>query len=331
MKKLDHQYPPMKAELVKQIPSGQDWQYEPKWDGFRCIAFRDRSEVDLRSKSGQPLGRYFPELVKSLLSLKSSQFILDGEIVIQEGETFSFDSLLQRIHPAESRINKLAQETPASFIVFDLLENAEGKVCVEMPLKARRAELEKFAAGNFSRKTNITLSPVTCDLEAAQEWLSDSGGITDGIIAKNLQLPYQSGNRHGMVKVKRMRTIDCVVGGFRYQTGNSYVGSLLLGLYDEDGELHHVGFTSSLSVQEKKELTAKLEKLKAAKSFDQNIPGKPSRWSTEKSTEWVPLKPKLVIEVKYDHFTGGRFRHGTKLLRWRPEKAANQCTLDQVT
>ncbi len=328
---LDHGYPPMEAKLIAQIPDGDNWQYEPKWDGFRCIAFREGKNVDLRSKSGQPLGRYFPELIEALLSLNSSHFIIDGEIMIEEGGSFSFDSLLQRIHPAASRIAKLAAETPASYIVFDLLENARGKLCVDLPLRQRREQLEKFAELNFSRDVPVTVSPITYELKAAKKWLRESGAITDGVIAKDLDLPYQSGNRFGVVKVKRMRTIDCVVGGFRYQTGNTYVGSLLLGLYDEKGDLHRVGFTSSLSIKEKKALTPQLEKLKATKSFDQNIPGKPSRWSSEKNVEWIPLKPDLVIEVKYDHFTGGRFRHGTKLLRWRPEKAAGQCTLDQIT
>ncbi len=330
---LNYDYPVMEALLVKEIPTGKqgEWQYEPKWDGFRCLAFKEADgTIELRSKSGQPLARYFPEVVAALQSLKAKQFVLDGEIVIQSGDHFDFDSLLQRIHPAQSRINKLSTETPASYIVFDLLKSAAGKVINELPLRDRRAQLDTFARANFNRDVDITLSPATDSAAEAAKWLSESGAITDGVMAKHLDMPYQSGNRHGMVKVKRLRTIDCVLGGFRYNAGSNVVGSLLLGLYDDEGELHHVGFTSSLSASEKKALTPKLEKLKADKSFTQNIPGKPSRWSSERSAEWVPLKPQLVVEVTYDHFTGGRFRHATRLLRWRPEKAAKSCTLDQI-
>lgn len=329
---LTFDFAPMEAKLVKAIPADDgNWQYEPKWDGFRCIAFRQPDgTIEMRSKSGQPLARYFPELVDALKNLKANEFVIDGEIVIQNGDHFDFDSLLQRIHPAQSRINKLSKETPASYIVFDLLKTASGKNIYEEPLAKRRNQLESFAQANFSRDSDFTLSPCTMSFDDAQKWLSESGAITDGVIAKRIDMSYQSGNRNGMVKVKRLRTVDCVVGGFRYNAGSKVVGSLLLGLYDSDGELHHVGFTSSLSADEKKELTPQLEKLKAAKSFTQNIPGKPSRWSSERSAEWVPLKTKLVVEITYDHFTGGRFRHATRLLRWRPEKAPRSCTLDQI-
>ncbi len=328
--RLKYEYPPMEAQLVDKLPGGDDWQYEPKWDGFRCVAFREGDEIELRSKSGQSLTRYFPEVVESLAGLKAKNFVLDGELVISLGDAFSFDSLLQRIHPAASRVNKLSQETPATYIVFDLLVADDGKVIAEDNLSKRRQRLENFAGKYLDKQTSIILSPVAFTLEDANNWLSQTGAHLDGVIAKNMTLPYQSGNRKGMVKVKRMRTADCVVGGFRYGTNSKLVGSLLLGLYDDEGGFHHVGFTSSLAAKEKKELTEKLEKLKAETSFTENIPGGPSRWSTERSAEWVPLKAKLVVEVRYDHFTGGRFRHGTKLLRWRPDKAPKQCTLEQI-
>lgn len=328
---LKFDYPPMEAQLVDKLPGGEGWQYEPKWDGFRCIAFRDGGEIELRSKSGQSLTRYFPEVVEKLLLLKAKHFVLDGELVISEGDSFSFDSLLQRIHPAESRVRKLSSETPATYIVFDLLMGDNEKLLVKHDLSERRKALDRFAAKFFAGQTSIMLSPVTFSLEDANNWLLTTGAFLDGIIAKKLDLAYQSGNRKGMLKMKRMRTADCVVGGFRYGSNSKVVGSLLLGLYDENGELHHVGFTSSISAGKKAELTKKLEKLKAKQSFTVNIPGGPSRWSTERSAEWVPLKQKLVVEVRYDHFTGGRFRHGTKLLRWRPDKAPKQCTLEQIS
>ena len=327
---LKYDYPPMEAQLVDKLPGGEGWQFEPKWDGFRCLAFRDGGEVELRSKSGQSLTRYFPEVVENLLRLKAKHFVLDGELVISEGKAFSFDSLLQRIHPAGSRIRKLSAETPATYIVFDLLMGENEKLLVNEELSERRPRLDKFAAKYFVEQTQIMLSPITFSLDDANNWLRTTGAFLDGIIAKKLDLPYQSGNRKGMLKMKRMRTADCVVGGFRYGSNSKVVGSLLLGLYDDEGELHHVGFTSSISAGEKPELTEKLERLKAKESFTQNIPGGPSRWSNERSAEWVPLKQKLVVEVRYDHFTGGRFRHGTKLLRWRPDKAPKQCTLEQI-
>ncbi|MCC7531302.1 MAG: ATP-dependent DNA ligase [Candidatus Melainabacteria bacterium] len=321
----------MEAQLVEKLPGGEGWQYEPKWDGFRCLAFRDGSEVELRSKSGQSLTRYFPEVVENLLRLKAKHFVLDGELVISEGKSFSFDKLLQRIHPAESRIRKLAEETPATYIVFDLLVGDNEKVLVKEDLTERRQKLDKFAGRYFNGHDSIMVSPATLSLQDANKWLATTGAFLDGIVAKRMDLPYQSGNRKGMLKMKRMRTADCVVGGFRYGSNSKLVGSLLLGLYDDEGELHHVGFTSSISAGEKPELTKKLEKLRAKESFTENIPGAPSRWSNERSAEWVPLKPKLIVEVRYDHFTGGRFRHGTKLLRWRPDKAAKQCTMEQIS
>ena len=324
-------YPPMEALLVSEIPTGESWEYEPKWDGFRCLAFRDGDKVELQSKSGQPLERYFPEIVEAVLNLKPSTFVLDGELVIPVEGGLSFDDLLQRIHPAASRVLKLSRETPAQFIVFDLLVDESGKALVDLQLDKRRPRLESFAKKHLKKNKSIELSPKTSDIQVAREWLSTTGIKLDGVVAKRLDLPYRSGERDGMQKVKRMRTADCVVGGFRYASKGKVVGSLLLGLYDEEGLLHHCGFTSSFNEAQKKELTAKLEPLIKPPGFTGNKPGGPSRWSTKRSAEWEPLQTKLVVEVQYDHFTGGRFRHGTRLLRWRPDKKPKQCLLTQVS
>jgi ATP-dependent DNA ligase len=324
----------MEARSVDAIPRGAEWQYEPKWDGFRCLLSRNDSKVTLHSKSGEDLTRYFPELVEATLRLKATRFALDGEIVVPNGKTFSFDDLLQRIHPAQSRITKLSQETPALFLAFDLLATARDKKLAGQPLDKRRPALEAFAKVEFRSQTTFRLSPATTSYATAKQWLAQAGGGSDGVIAKRLDLPYQSGNRGGMQKIKNFRSADCVIGGFRYATnklgGRKVVGSLLLGLYDVEGLLHHVGFTSAIKREEKPALTAKLQALIGPPGFTGNAPGAPSRWSTERSAQWCPLKPKLVIEVCYDHFSGERFRHGTAILRWRPDKAPRQCTLDQL-
>jgi ATP-dependent DNA ligase len=328
-----HRFAAMEARSVDAIPRGEQWQYEPKWDGFRCLMFREGRHVDLRSKSGENLGRYFPELVEAALELKATSFTLDGEIVVPHGKTFSFDELLQRIHPAASRIKKLSQETPALFLAFDLLA-AAGEDLVGEPLRERRPALEAFAKTQFKAVKTFHLSPAVTSYAVAKRWLAQAGGGSDGVIAKRLDLPYQSGNREGMQKIKKFRSCDCVVGGFRYASNNlkgkKTVGSLLLGLYDGKGLLHHVGFTSAIKREEKPALTAKLEALIDSPGFTGNAPGGPSRWSTERSAQWCPLKPKLVIEVCYDHFSGERFRHGTSILRWRPDKSPRQCTWDQL-
>jgi ATP-dependent DNA ligase len=323
-------FPPMEALSVDEIPAGEAWQYEPKWDGFRCLVFRDGDKVELQSKSGQSLTRYFPDLVEAIRSIKADKFVLDGEIVVPHGHAFSFDDLLQRIHPAQSRVKKLAAETPALLIVFDLLVGPEGKSLVGKPLQERRQALEAFAKKYLRGQPRLRLSPATAKLSDAKGWLKRVGTTLDGIIAKRRDFDYRSGDRSGMQKIKNFRSADCVVGGFRYNEGKPVVGSLLLGLYDDKGLLHHVGFTSSISNEQKPALTKKLEKLIAPPGFTGNAPGGPSRWSTKRSAEWQPLRPKLVVEVCYDHFTGDRFRHGTKLMRWRPDKAPEQCTLDQV-
>jgi ATP-dependent DNA ligase len=318
----------MEARSVDAIPTGPEWQYEPKWDGFRCIVFRDGDDVALQSKAGKPLTRYFPELVAAVAAVDAERFVLDGEIVVPQDGAFSFDALLQRIHPARSRIEKLARGTPALLIAFDLLGDAQGDALLALPLSERRPKLEAFAADNF--RAGVRLSPATTRLSVAKGWLKKVGTTLDGIVAKRRDAPYGAGTRDAMVKVKNFRSADCVVGGFRYGTDSKLVGSLLLGLHDDDGLLHHVGFTSSIARADKKALTAKLEQLKGGPGFTGNAPGGPSRWSTERSSQWVPVKPKRVVEVCYDHFSGGRFRHGTRLLRWRPDKAPKQCTMEQV-
>jgi ATP-dependent DNA ligase len=262
--------------------------------------------------------------------VKAKRLVLDGEIVVPHGRAFSFDALLQRIHPAASRVKRLSTETPALLIVFDLLLDDDGDVLTKEPLSVRRKQLEAFAKEYLRGHKSIRLSPSTTKVADAKIWLKQVGATLDGIIAKRRDLPYESGNRHGMQKIKNLRSADCVVGGFRYNEGKKTVGSLLLGLYDEKGLLNHVGFTSSLKNDEKKALTAKLEELIALPGFTGDKPGGPSRWSTKRSGEWEPLKPKLVVEVCYDHFSGGRFRHGTRLMRWRPDKAPAQCTMDQL-
>jgi len=326
---LRRPYPPMEALSVDKIPTGGDWQYEPKWDGFRCLAFRDGARVELQSKAGESLTRYFPELVEDLAAVAADRFVIDGEIVIPEGSGISFDALLLRIHPAESRVNKLAAETPARLVVFDLLVDERGRSLVTEPVEVRRPRLEAFAK-RYLKSSTFALSPASTDLATANRWFDASGGALDGIVAKRLGVPYGSGHRHAMLKIKQHRTVDCVVGGFRYASKGKIVGSLLLGLYDDEGVLHHVGFTSSLGHQAFRALTPELEKLVKPPGFTGRAPGGPSRWSTERSGEWEPLSPKLVAEVTYDHFTGGRFRHGTKFLRFRPDKKPGQCTLDQV-
>ena len=320
----------MEAKSVDEIPSGDNWQYEPKWDGFRCLAFRNGNEVLLQSKAGQPLGRYFPELIEELKQLPQKKFVLDGEIVIFQGKHLSFDDLLMRIHPAESRIRKLSKETPASLLSFDLLVDNRGKPLIELPLSQRRSKLEEFFQ-DVPKGSAIRLSPATTKLSEAQHWMKNLAGVGfDGVVAKLRDAPYASGERTAMVKIKNLRTADCVVGGFRYASKGGGIGSLLLGLYDEHGKLNHVGFTSSFTPQLKRDLKKIVEPLKGGSGFTGNAPGGPSRWSTERSGQWEPLDPKLVCEVRYDHFSGGRFRHGTKFLRWRPEKAPKQCTYEQL-
>lgn len=318
---------PMEAKLVDHLPEG-DWQFEPKWDGFRCLAFRAGAEVDLKAKSGKPLARYFPEMAAALRSLPQSCFVLDGELAIVRGDTFSFDALLQRLHPAETRIKLLSAETPAIFILFDMLLNAAGESMIEAPLTERRGALENFFS-SAGKHRSLKLSPYTLDVRTAQKWLHQGGAALDGVVAKRRDGPYLPGER-AMLKVKQIRTADCVVGGFRYRTGSREVGSLLLGLYNNQGKLDHVGFTATIANRIRAELTARLEALASPPGFTGKAPGGQSRWSTERSGDWQPVKPDLVVEVAYDQVTGNRFRHGTKLVRWRPDKSPRQCTLEQI-
>jgi ATP-dependent DNA ligase len=320
----------MEALSVEVLPQGGQWQYEPKWDGFRCLAFRSGERIELQSKAGQPLARYFPEVVELLQSLPAERFVLDGELVIPAGNELSFDDLLQRIHPAQSRIRKLAKEYPATLLVFDLLVDADGAALNDRPLHERRRELEQFARRYLNRRQRIRLSPATTKRAVVDAWFAKVGGALDGVIAKRLDLPYQSGLRTGAQKVKKLRTADCVVGGFRYASNAKVVGSLLLGLYDEQGLLNHVGFTSGLKAPQRKELLLKLKPLIKPPGFTGRAPGGPSRWSTERTGQWEPLRPRLVVEVSFDHVTSGRFRHGTRLLRWRPDKSPRQCTMEQM-
>jgi ATP-dependent DNA ligase len=319
----------MEAMPATDLPAGSEWQYEPKWDGFRCLAFCDRHRVELMSKASKPLTRYFPELVASLSSFAATQFVLDGEIVIESDGTLSFDQLLMRIHPAASRIRKLSESSPATLIVFDLLADDRGHSLVDKPLRERRKQLDRFAKQFFKAGQRIVLSPITGDLSVARKWFR-MGVALDGVVAKRSDLPYQSGKRTGMQKIKKQRTADCVVGGFRYLEKKKQVGSLLLGLYNDESTLDHVGFTSSIQSKDRPALTKKLKALIKPPGFTGKAPGGPSRWSTKRSTEWEPLDPKLVAEVQFDHFTGGRFRHGTKFLRWRRDKDPRECTLKQV-
>jgi ATP-dependent DNA ligase len=319
----------MEARSVDEIPVGDEWQYEPKWDGFRCIAFRDGADVFLQSKAGQPLARYFPDVVEALQRLDAKRFVLDGELAIPVGRALSFDELQLRLHPAASRVQKLAAAHPALFIVFDLLGDTAGKSLLDLPLRERRKQLESFARANLKTGA-VRLSPATTDLKKAKKWFDKTGGDLDGVIAKLIDVPYASGERTAVMKVKQVRTADCVIGGFRYATGARVIGSLLLGLYDDAGLLNHVGFTSAFKASERPALTKKFEALRKAPGFTGDAPGGPSRWSTERTGEWEPVDPKIVVEVTYDHFTGGRFRHGTKIVRYRPDKAPRQCTMDQV-
>lgn len=316
----------MEALLIEQLPAEPGWQYEPKWDGFRCLAVRDGDKAELWSKSGKPLGRYFPEVMEVVAGLRPDRFLLDGELIIEGAEGLSFDALQMRLHPAESRVRKLAAETPARLMLFDLLAEG-GEELAGLPLAERRVRLEKFVAAQ--REPAILLSPATAERSQALGWLERSGGALDGVIAKRLDQPYQAGER-AMLKVKQHRTADCVIGGFRRDSAGTHMASLLLGLYDDAGKLNHVGFCSSFSAAEKKAWTPELDALVEEPGFTGSRPDKASRWSRDRVSAWQPLRPELVVEVLYDQVTSGRFRHGTRLLRRRPDKASAQCQMDQL-
>jgi ATP-dependent DNA ligase len=306
--------PPLEPQLARPrvgLPEGEDWAYEPKYDGFRAIVFVDGEEASIQSRSGKPLARYFPEL-----RFPSGQYVVDGEIVIDAPDGHEdFGALQQRIHPAESRIQMLAEQTPARYIAFDLLA-LDGESWLERPFEERRAALEG------SIPDGIDITPLTRDAEQAEPWLRSG----EGVVAKQLDAPYRPGQRTGMVKVKRVRTIDAVVVGYRPGKEEGTVGSLILGLYDKSGELHVVGHSSGLRASEKRALVARLEPYETGKRGH----GDPSRWKSEKELEWIELRPELVVEVTFDHASGGRIRHGTKILRWRDDKAPEECRLEQM-
>ena len=315
---------PMEARLAEQLPEGEGWQYEPKWDGFRAIAEVGRSGVILHSKSGKPLGRYFPDIVASVEAAVPSGTTLDGELVIPVGEHLSFGALQARLHPAASRVARLAAEAPAQFILFDCLRR-DGSDFEAEPLARRRlalAELHRSLA-----RSDLILSPATTDIAGARAWLEASGGALDGVVAKRLDEPYRRGER-AMVKIKQLRTADCVVGGYRENAAGDVV-SLLLGLYDA-GRLDHVGFTSTFAKADRSALAALLWRHRGEAGFTGDAPGGPSRWNGGKERPWTPLDGRLVAEVVYDQVSEGRFRHGTRFLRWRPDKDPRQCDRSQL-
>jgi len=323
---LEQATEPMEARLVAGLPEGREWQFEPKWDGFRAIAVRDGDAVAIWSKSGKPLGRYFPEIEALLLACRARRFILDGEIVVPCADRLSFGALQARLHPAPSRIARLSRETPAQLILFDLLAHGENDVAAEV-LATRRARLEDFHASEGG--TQLLLSPASGDVARAREWLASAGGALDGVVAKRLDLPYRSGER-AMAKVKQMRTADCVVGGYRATADGKRLASLLLGLYDEAGNLDHVGFTSGIAADERSALFDRFSTLAGGVGFTGKSPGGASRWASARSAEWTPVRPEAVVEVVYDQVTDGRFRHGTRLHRWHPDKIPQRCTRDQL-
>jgi ATP-dependent DNA ligase len=325
-------FAPMEMRAVDAIPDGPEWQYEPKWDGFRAIAHRDGDHVEVISKNGQPLTRYFPEIANTLTALASDGFSLDGELVVPDAGVLSFDALQQRIHPAASRVARLAQSTPALYLVFDLLRE-NGTELLGLPLRERRMRLERFAR-TFSSGGALRLSPATTDRAVVDAWFARVGGALDGVIAKRADKPYASGKRDAAVKIKKTRTADCVIGGFRYATGaNDRVGSLLLGLYDEQGLLDYIGFCGAFPIAERLALATRLQPFTGGTGFTGGAPGDaPSRWSRdpERDRSYVALRPELVLEVAFDQVTGGRIRHGTRPVRWRADKSPRDCTLEQL-
>ncbi|MGC2405012.1 MAG: ATP-dependent DNA ligase [Candidatus Cybelea sp.] len=318
---------PMETRPAPRIPEGDEWIFEPKWDGFRCLAFRDDDAVELQSKSGETLTRYFPEIVAALENSGRRTYVTDGELLIPSGDGADFDALLQRIHPAASRVRLLAKETPAVYVIFDLLVE-DRSALYERVLRERRKRLEAFIARNFAKSETVRLSPATSDIALAQQWLAGSLARLDGVIAKR-DVPYAFGSRDAAFKIKRNYTADCVVGGFRAKVDGT-IASLLLGLYDEDAKLHHVGFVGSMSAAERQRAATLLRPIVEPPGFTGASPGGPSRWRRAENAEWFPVRPEIVVEVAFDHVTGHRFRHAARLLRWRPEKPPRQCTMEQL-
>jgi ATP-dependent DNA ligase len=310
--------PPVKPQLAKSsrdLPAGDGWCYEPKWDGFRTIVFRDGDEVHLQSRNGKPMNRYFPDIVEQALALKAKRFVLDGEMVVTVDGVQEFDLLSQRIHPAASRVERLREETPATLVAFDLLAEGDDTL-LELPYTERRERLAKLVSDP------VELTPSTDDADAAGQWLAGTG---EGVIAKEADAPYRPGERVGMVKIKRVRTADAVVAAFRFGKEPETVGSLILGMYG-GGELQIVGHTSSFKAKEKRELLGLLEPYRTGERGS----GEPSRWKSDEELVWEGLRPELVCEVAFDHITGRRIRHGAKFLRWRTDKDPQECLIDQL-
>jgi ATP-dependent DNA ligase len=313
--------PPIKPQLArpaKELPSGEEWRFEPKWDGFRTIVFRDGDDVYLQSRNGKPMNRYFPEVIPQVLSLPQERVVLDGELVLVVDGIQEFDLLGQRIHPAQSRVEMLAEQTPAGFVAFDLL--AEGdEVLMERPYLERRARLEQVVSNG-----PVQLTPCADNRDdAAAAWLT---GNSEGVIAKKAHAPYTPGERTGMMKIKRVRTADTVVMAFRMGKEEGTVGSLILGMYDEDGNLRVVGHTSGFTAKQKRELLGFLE---PHRTWERGS-GEPSRWKSDEELVWEGLRPELVAEIAFDHITGNRIRHGAKFQRWRDDKDPTECTMDQL-
>lgn len=310
--------PPVKPQLArpaKDLPADGDWRFEPKWDGFRTIVFRDGDDVHLQSRNGRPMNRYFPDVVEQVLQLPGKQLVLDGEMVIEIDGVQEFDLLSQRIHPAASRVEMLAKETPAEFVAFDLLAEGKEKL-LDLPYTERRERLAKVIADP------VRLTPVTGDSEEAQVWFT---GRSEGVVAKKADAPYAPGERTGMLKIKRVRTADTVVMAFRFGKEENTVGSLILGLYDGD-ELHVVGHTSGFTAKQKRELIGLLEPYRT----HEHGSGGPSRWKSDEELQWEGLRPELVCEIAFEHITGRRIRHGAKFLRWREDKSPEECSIDQL-
>ena len=307
---------PQLARAAKELPSGTNWRYEPKWDGFRTLVFRDGDEVRLQSRNGRPMERYFPEILPQVLALPTERVVLDGELIVVVDGVQEFDRLSQRIHPAASRIERLAGETPAAFVAFDLLADGDESL-LDLPYDERRARLEGLIVAP------VELTPCTRDREAAGAWLT---GSSEGVIAKDGTAPYRPGERTGMTKIKRLRTAEAVVKAFRFGKLEGTVGSLILGLYDDEGELREVGHTSGFTAKQKRELLDVLEPYRTHESGA----GEPSRWKSEEELVWEGLRPELVAEVTFDHVSGHRIRHGARFKRWRPDKAPQECGIEQL-
>ncbi|MDQ3588045.1 MAG: ATP-dependent DNA ligase [Actinomycetota bacterium] len=306
---------PQLARSASELPGGEEWRYEPKWDGFRTVVFRDGDDVRLQSRNGKPMNRYFPEVVEQVLGSDAERVVLDGELIVVVDGVQEFDLLSQRIHPAKSRVEMLAAQTPAAFVAFDLLAEGDYEL-LELPYTERRSQLAQVVSDP------IQLTPMTADRAAAGSWLT---GSSEGVVAKRADAAYQPGERTGMVKIKRVRTADCVVQAFRFGKEPNTVGSLILGLYDGD-DLRVVGHASSFRAKQKREL---LELLEPYRTHEQGA-GEPSRWKSEEELVWEGLRPELVVEVDFDHITGDRIRHGAKFMRWREDKDPRECTIDQL-